>query len=382
MKRSHYIAAAALEGDAPSSRTGDQATTERRPRGTIATAEELAALLPEVQGVDRIGVDTEADSLHCYYEKLCLLQLSFAGKDYLVDPLAGVDLSPLAAALADKEIVLQGADFDLRLLRRSIGFVGTRVFDTVIAARLLGIRAFSLQALVQHYFGITLTKGSQKANWAQRPLPRAMAEYAMNDTRYLLPLAEKMEAELRERGRFEWFEQSCRRAVEQSAIERVRDEDDAWRISGSGALRGRAAAVLRALWYWREQEAQAADRPAFHILQNQLLIDAAERFAAGEIPDFRHFSPRRRRGFLAAAEQAMQLPESEWPERKRRSGKRPTPEMERAAESLRRRRDAVADEHGIEPSFIAPRGALDAVAADASRSEMLLTRWQRDLLKL
>ncbi|MCA1658536.1 MAG: ribonuclease D, partial [Verrucomicrobiaceae bacterium] len=177
----------------------------------IATDSQLAELLSQLEPHDRIAVDTEADSLHCYFEKLCLVQVSVPGHDYLIDPLAGFDLKPLAETLAGKEIVLQGADFDLRLLRRSLGFFATRIFDTVIAARLLGLRAFSLAALVERYFGVVLTKGSQKANWAQRPLPRQMAEYAMNDTRYLLPLAEKLEAELRERGRLEWFQQSCQR---------------------------------------------------------------------------------------------------------------------------------------------------------------------------
>lgn len=348
----------------------------------IATETDLAVMLPRLEGVQRIAVDTEADSLHCYFEKLCLVQLSFGGEDFLVDPLAGLNLEPLAAALAQKEIVLQGADFDLRLMRRSFGFVAARVFDTVIAARLLGIREFSLQALVQRYFGVTLTKGSQKANWAQRPLPREMAEYAMNDTRYLLPLAEKLETELRERGRWTWFEQSCQRGLDQSAIERVRDEDEAWRITGSGALTGRASALLRALWQWRDREAQAADRPAFHVLQNHLLIQAARMFDAGEVPDFRHFSSRRRRAFLDAAEKALQAPEEAWPQRRRRVGKRPTADMERAAEALRRRRDEVATAHGLEPSFIAARGALDAVAADHSTSAMLLVPWQRDLLEL
>ena len=348
----------------------------------IQTDAQLAELLPQLEGVDRIAVDTEADSLHCYYEKLCLVQLSFAGHDYLVDPLAKMDLTPLARALAPKEIVLQGADFDLRLLRRSMDFIATRIFDTVIAARLLGIRAFSLAALVERYFGITLAKGSQKANWAQRPLPKHMAEYAMNDTRYLLPLAEKLEAELHERGRFDWFQQSCQRALEQTSVQRVRDEDEAWRITGAGTLDSRTSAILRELWQWRDKEAQAADRPPFHILQNHLLLRAAQDFAAGETPDFRHFSTRRRESFRVAAEKALQLPESEWPVRRRRHGTRPTREMERAAEELRRRRDAVADEHGLEPSFIAPRGALDALAADESRSTTLLVPWQRGLLEL
>ena len=348
----------------------------------IDTDAQLAEILPALEEVDRIAVDTEADSLHCYYEKLCLVQLSFGGNDYLIDPLAKIDLAPLALALGEKELVLQGADFDLRLLRRSINFTATRIFDTVIAARLLGIRAFSLAALVEKYFGVSLTKGSQKANWAKRPLPKHMAEYAMNDTRYLLPLAERLEAELRERGRFHWFQQSCQRALEQTSVQRVRDEDETWRITGAGTLDGRTSAVLRELWQWRDKEAQAADRPPFHILQNHLLLRAAQDFAAGEIPDFRHFSTRRREGFRAAAEKALQLPESEWPVRRRRHGTRPTREMERAAEELRRRRDAVADEHGLEPSFIAPRGALDALAADESRSTTLLVPWQRGLLEL
>ena len=348
----------------------------------IQTDSDLAELLPKLEAIDRVAVDTEADSLHCYFEKLCLIQISVPGHDCLVDPLAQLDLAPLVNALTPKEIVLQGADFDLRLLRRSLGFVATRVFDTVIAARLVGIRSFSLAALVERYFGVTLAKGSQKANWAQRPLPKHMAEYALNDTRYLLPLAEKLEAELRERGRMDWFRQSCERALEQSSVQRSRDGEEAWRISGSGKLTGRAAAVLRELWQWRDAEAQAVDKPAFHILQNHLLLDAAEQFVAGQVPDFRHFSARRRQGFREAGERGLNLPESEWPVRPKRRGARPTPQMERAAEEIRRRRDKVADQHGLEPSLIAPRGAIDAVVADENQGSALLVPWQRDLLEL
>jgi ribonuclease D len=165
-------------------------------------------------------------------------------------------------------------------------------------------------------------------------------------------------------------------------VERTRGDEEVWRISGSGKFGGRACAVLRELWQWRDQEAQAADRPAFHILQNHQLLRAAEQFAAGETPDYRHFSPRRRQGFREAAERGLNLPEAEWPVRPKRRGTRPTREMERAAEELRRRRDAVADEHGLEPSLIAPRGAIDALVADESRSDALLVPWQRSLLEL
>jgi ribonuclease D len=348
----------------------------------IASDSQLAELLPRLRQVSRIAVDTEADSLHCYFEKLCLIQLTFDGKDILVDPLAPLDLQPLCAALAEREIVLQGMDFDLRLLRRSFDLPVREVFDTVIAARMLGLREFSLAALVQQYFDVTLAKGSQKANWARRPLPPAMEAYAKNDTHYLLPLAAKMEEQMQALGRMEWFRQSCQRALEQTLLSRERDLDETWRITGSGTLPPQTGAVLRAIWQWRDREAQQADRPSFHILQNSAMIEAAKQLVAGETPDFRHLSERRRRGFFAAARAAMELPESAWPQRPPRLTRPRTPGFDRRVEELRRRRDQHAKELVIEPAFIAPRSALEGIAADPSRSETLLVKWQRDLLGL
>ena len=349
-------------------------------RDVIASVPQLAELLPQIGKIDRIAVDTEADSLHCYREKLCLIQISLPGRDYIVDPLAGVDLTPLSDALEPKEIVLHGADFDLRLLRRGLNFAARRIFDTVIAARLLGIQEFSLAVLVKRYFGVELGKGSQKANWARRPLPARMIEYAMNDTHYLLPLADRLESQLRERDRLDWLRQSCQRAIEQAAVERVRDENEIWRIRGSASLRSHEAAVLRALWQWREKEAEAADRPPFHILQNHDLVNAAISFASGSVPDYRHFSSRRRQVFRQAAQSALQLPESEWPVSLRRFRVRPSPETMRRAEELRQRRDRAAKEFDLEPAFIAPRSTLEAIAGDPTRAATLLVPWQCELL--
>ena len=187
----------------------------------------------QLAGAERIAVDTEADSLHCYFEKLCLIQISVPDCDALVDPLAGFSLDPLFGVFATKLLVFHGADYDLRLLRRSEQFGVREIFDTMIAARLTGITEFNLGALVQKFFGVTLPKGSQKANWARRPLTQQMSEYALNDTRYLLRLADKLEAELRALGRWEWFEQSCAKAVRTSQSTRERDLENAWRITGA-----------------------------------------------------------------------------------------------------------------------------------------------------
>ncbi|PYL34165.1 MAG: hypothetical protein DMF38_09170 [Verrucomicrobia bacterium] len=373
-------------------------------RNVITDSAQLASLIEQIETADRVAVDTEADSLHSYREKLCLLQISVPAPgsranrvdadlsaapdresarpvcDFIVDPLANTDLEPLRRALEAREIVLHGADYDLRMLRRGLNLAAKRVFDTLIAARLLGIREFSLAALVKRYFGLTLLKGSQKANWAQRPLPARMAEYAINDVHYLLPLAEKLEAELDRCERRDWLQQSCQRAIELAAVARTRNQDELWRIRGSGVIRGRAAAVLRALWQWREREAEKADRPPFHILRNEDLLEAAAKFASGSLPDYRHFSFRRRQAFREAAQAALRVPESEWPVSRRRPGTRPTTEMVQRAEELWCRRNKSAEKLGLEPSFVAPRSTLEAIATDCARAPALLVRWQRELL--
>ena len=379
----------------------------------IASERQLADLIRQIQAADRVALDTEADSLHSYREKLCLLQIStppavilsnvegsrgtasnvaLPGSspslgmtvqsvcDFIVDPLSDLDLEPLRQALEPREIVLHAADYDLRMLRRGLNFTASRIFDTVIAVRLLGIREFSLGALVKRFFGVELHKHSQKANWALRPLPPRMLKYAVDDVHYLLPLAAKLEEDLERVHRRDWFQQSCERAIELAATERERIQDELWRIAGAGALDPHTGAVLRALWQWRETEAELADRPPFHILQNHELLKAAESFTSGHVPDYKHFYARRRQTFREAAKIALQSPQSEWPVMRRRSGARPTEEMRRRADQLRERRDKAAAQLGLEPSFIASRGALEAIAADSARATALLVPWQRELI--
>src|SRR5215510_13710340 len=332
----------------------------------IASEQQLADLIRQIEAADRIALDTEADSLHSYREKLCLLQISapagagtiHAGRagdqfetrgdhrsklpdDFIVDPLSNLNLDPLRRVLEPREIVLHAADYDLRMLRRGLNFTASRIFDTVIAARLLGIREFSLGALLKRFFDVELHKHSQKANWALRPLPPRMLRYAVDDVHYLLPLAAKLEEELQRVQRCDWFRQSCGRAIELAATGRERIQAELWRIAGAGALDPRTGAVLRALWQWRETEAEMADRPPFHILQNRELLKAAENFTSGCVPDYKHFSARRRQTFREAAKIALQSPQSEWPVMRRRPGSRPTAEMRRRADLLRERRDKI-----------------------------------------
>jgi ribonuclease D len=347
----------------------------------ISTAAALAALTSDLARFDPIALDTEADSLHCYFEKLCLIQISFGEQDLLVDPLAGLDLQPFFQVLSAKLLILHGADYDLRLMRRA-GFSEPRaVFDTMIAARLTGHMEFSLAALVKQHFGFELVKGSQKANWARRPLSGQMEAYARNDTHFLITLAGILERRLRELDRWEWFEQSCVKAVATARIDKERDIEAAWRITGSSDLQGRAAALLRALWLWRDAEARSADRPAFHILQNERLIEAATRIDRGEEISFPHFSSSRHRRFTLAVEAALAIPSEEWPRPIRKPRVRPTPDQERLFMRLKTRRDAAATGLGLDPALIAPKGTLEQIAADPASAAARLLPWQLALLE-
>jgi ribonuclease D len=168
--------------------------------GTLAevidTDVKLAALLPVIQKAPWLALDTEADSLHAYPEKVCLIQISTVAGDELVDPLAPINLDPLFAAFNAHEMIFHAADYDLRLLRKHHEFTPLAIFDTMLAARLLGEPQFGLSNLVEKFLGVKLDKGSQKADWARRPLTEKMEVYARNDTHYLKPLADKLKAEL------------------------------------------------------------------------------------------------------------------------------------------------------------------------------------------
>ena len=347
----------------------------------ILTQAALADLAARIAAADRVGVDTEADSLHCYREKVCLVQVGLQGADELVDPLADLDLAPLLNAFARTEMVMHGADFDLRMLYRLGLGTPSRVFDTMIAARFAGAARYGYAALVHEHFGIALPKGLQRANWALRPLTAQLARYACNDTHYLLPLADRLERRLEELGRLEWLAQACRRTVDGARTTRQRDPETEWRVRGSHVLRARASAVLRALWHWREKEARSIDRPPFHILSNADLVDAAHRLDRGEATPPRHLRGARRARFSRAADEALALDQAQWPERPPvRARPRFTKTQEKRVTALKQRRDRAARELAIDAELIAPRAALERIALEGDTALDGLLPWQQSLL--
>lgn len=345
----------------------------------ISDSARLAELIQRLGESSRIALDTEADSLHCYFEKLCLIQISTETENFLVDPLSGVPLQPLFDFLSDRRIVFHGADYDLRLLRRAGSFEVDGIFDTMIAARLCGLAELGLAALVEKFAGVKLSKASQKANWAIRPLSEQMLEYAVSDTRYLLQIAAILEKQLEDLGRLDWFAESRDRMVASTREVRERDENKVWRINGSAALSPRAQAVLRVLWFWRDSEARAWDRPPFHVMGNEDLVRVADKVIHGEPYSTPRMSGRRRRSFEVVLALAMQIPENEWPKVERGRRRRPSKEQVNRFEFLKKNRDAVAASLCLDPAIIAPRGALDATSIDPKSNALM--NWQKNLIE-
>ena len=349
----------------------------------IDTDAKLGAFLPTLQSAEWIALDTEADSLHAYPEKVCLIQASTPAGDELIDPLAALNLDPLFAVLGTPELIFHAADYDLRLLRKHHDFVPKAIFDTMLAARLLGERQFGLGALVETHLGVKLDKGPQKADWARRPLTERMEIYARNDTRFLKPLTDKLKAELQQKGRLAWHQESCVRLIQESSVPPVVDENTVWRIKGSSLLPPAALAILREMWHWREREAVAGNRPPFFVLAHEKMIEVA--LAAAEnrpisdlLPPRLH--PRRRDSLLAAISVGQALPPEQHPQIIRHHSQRPSEAEFRRFRELEKIRDRHAHELGIDPTLIAPKAVLGDLARDFDRHVAELMVWQRELL--
>jgi ribonuclease D len=350
----------------------------------IDTQEKLAAFLPVVKAAAWLALDTEADSLHAYPEKVCLIQISTAAGDRLVDPLAGIDINPFLDALVGRELIFHAADYDLRLLRKHHEFTPSVIFDTMLAARLLGEKQFGLSSLVEKFLGVKLDKGSQKADWARRPLTEKMEAYARNDTHHLKSLEEKLKSELLAKGRLVWHQESCAQLITECSQPVIVDEDEVWRIKGSTFLERGALAVLRELWHWREREALAASRPPFFVLAHEKMVEISSAVSEHQsvdhlIPPRMH--PRRRENLMAAIRVAQAVPPEKFPNVIRHRSQRPSEAEFRRFREIEKCRDKHAHELGIDPTLIAPKSVLGDLARDWDKYAPELMNWQRELLK-
>jgi len=365
----------------------------------IQSAADAKGLKAELASAPRLALDCEAAGFHRYSDRLCLLQLSTERGTYVIDPLAFDPAELLREPLErpDVTVVMHGADFDLRLLRRDLGIGLRGLFDTQIAAQLLSEKGLGLSALLESRLNVRLSKKYQRADWAERPLSDVMLAYAADDTRYLLRLADLLAEDLAAAGRTAWAEEESR-ALEEAAEAAGGDdepEDPVVRVRGARRLSARQVTALREALEWRDEIARTRDRAPFRIVSDGPLIDAVAAAPKGakELADIKGFPTRMAHeegaDLVRRLQRVAKLPDAElrpYPKPQRRGPGRPTPEVEALAERLKRIRNRRADEVGL------PKGALlaNAVVLDVARAapqnldELVaiegMRRWKADIL--
>lgn len=351
----------------------------------------LAPLLAAIEGVDEVALDTEADNMYHYRTRVCLLQFLIEGEVFLVDVLApGLKLDALWKVLAKKHLIMHGSDFDLRLLHDLCRFRAQSLFDTMLAAQLLGRQRIGLASLLDQHFAVTLDKDGQKANWSKRPLTPKLLNYAALDVWHLPALRDILSRELAKLGRLEWLEQQCRAQIESGFAGFAPATENDWRIGRSERLRGAGLSVLHAVWHWREAQAQRLDTPPFKVCSNALLLKLAEAAENGQseaaILASIHLGKRHDRlapSLAAAIRSGLARDPKSLP---RRPGRDPNHVALSQAEvdlqeRIRTDRDRVAKKLAIEPTLIANRSQLAQIARHPKRIAEILLPWQANLLK-
>ena len=359
----------------------------------LDTPDAVSRFLGSIGPADAIALDTEGASYHRFVDRIYLLQLSTRDKSAIIDPLPIGTPTGLGTLLEspDVEVVFHDADYDLRLLQQDYGWHVRNIFDTRIAAQLLGIRAFGLAALLERYFGVKLDKKHQRADWSQRPLTDDMLEYAALDTAYLLALRDRMAAELERAGRLEWARE------EFALLEGTRwPPDDAntafLRTKGARDLTRRELAVLRELVSWRDVVAKQADRATFRVIGNeQLLAIAREQPSARDELARIKGMPRgllesRANELLAAIRRGLAIPEAELPRFPRSPRWERDPDFDARVAALKAVRDEAAQRLDLDPGVLGARDRLEAVARrnpatlDDLNQIPELRRWQTAVL--
>ncbi|HYW51179.1 MAG TPA: HRDC domain-containing protein [Gemmatimonadaceae bacterium] len=359
----------------------------------IDTAEAVATFAAEIASAPSIALDTEGASFHRFVDRVYLMQLSTRTATAIVDPLPTGDLSPLRPLVEspDIEIVFHDADYDLRLLRQDYGWATRNIFDTRIAAQLLGYKAFGLAALLELHFGIGLDKKFQRADWSLRPLSDGMLQYASQDTMYLLALRDILHGELKAKDRLGWAAEEFTR-LEQTQWTAEDSSQLFLKVKGARDLKRRELAVLRELVPWRDGVAKELDRSTFRVVSNEVLLEICRvqptsKQALGVIKGMpRGVLDQRGDVVLACVARAMALDEADLPRFPKAPRWEKDPEFDDRAARLRAVRDEVAASLELDPGVLCSREKLDAIARrlPTTIAELYetpdLRRWQADLL--
>jgi ribonuclease D len=350
---------------------------------------EVARFLDQVSDVTELALDTEGASFHRFLDRIYLLQLSTRERSAIIDPLPIGTPQKLGDLLQDPkvEVVFHDADYDLRLLHQDYGWHVTKIFDTRVAAQLLGIKSFGLAALLEQYFDVKLDKKHQRADWSMRPLTHDMLEYAAQDTRFLLQLRDQMKAALERRGRWHWAEEEFQR-LEGTRWEAEESMEGFLRLKGARDLTRRELAVLREVANWRDTVAAQLDRATFRVMGNEVLFELARRAprSVSELSAIkgmpRGMIDRGGGDIVASVRRGMEAPEADLPRFPRGQRWNKDRDFDDRVGRLKSVRDEAATRLELDPGVLCSRERLENVARSGAKTVTDLAtvpdlrRWQ------
>ncbi len=327
---------------------------------------QLRNMLKDLEQHPLLAVDTESNSLYVYQEQVCLIQFSTGETDYLVDPLAISDLSALWPIFANREIekIFHAAEYDLICLKRDFGFRFANIFDTMVAARVLGRESVGLGAMLKETFGIEVDKRYQRANWGKRPLSPAQLAYARLDTHYLIELRNRLKAELVEKGWWPLAEEDFRSAEQVTLPDQDHSPSRCMRISGSQDLSPIQLSVLLALCEYRDTAARHSNLPPFKVLSNKVLLEVARDLPKSfedleQIKDLsQRLLERHGEGLLEAVHQGYEA----GPMERVHNHSRPQEDFLFRLDALRNWRKDTGQQMGVPSDVILPREMLEQIA--------------------
>jgi len=360
----------------------------------IDTTPAADRFLAAVEQSTTVAVDTEGASFHRFVDRIYLLQMSTRDLTAVLDPLAIGKPAALGRILESNTIekVFHDADYDLRLLHQDYGWNTRKLFDTRVAAQLLGIRAFGLAALLERSFGLKLDKKHQRADWSMRPLPKDMLDYASQDTMYLLELRDRLAGELESAARWSWAKEEFER-LEGTRWEQPDGEDNGYmRIKGARDLDRRELAIFRELVRFRDGIARELDRATFRVAGNEALFAVAKErpttieqlVAIKGVP--RGIAERRGTEMLAAVKRGVEVPDDQLPKFPRAPRWDRDADFDNRVNALRAAREEAAQRLGLDPGFLCAREKLETIARKRPKTlEELaevpdLRRWQIEVL--
>ncbi len=338
----------------------------------IDTPQELDRLMTRLRGELLLAVDTESNSLYAYHERVCLIQISTRTADYLIDPLALDDLSALGPLMAapDVEKVFHAAEYDVMCLKRDFGWTFANLFDTMIAARILGWPQVGLGNLLSKEFGVSLDKRHQRADWGERPLPRERQRYAQMDTHYLPALRDRQVEALRAAGHWEEAQEAFGELPALPAAEHRFDPEGFWTVSGAHDVPLHKMGLVRELYLFRDKVAQQRDCPPFKVFGDGTIVDLAlkaPRTLAG-LRRVRGMSAGQVQRYGEEVLQALRRGEQGAPPRPPKRDDIPAPEVLARYDALHAWRRDRASARGVESDVIVSRDALWALARKAPQT--------------